>query len=110
MFAVAQYAIPVYAVLMLLGGIMGFVKAQSKASLISGVGSAAALGGCFALSYSNPTMALGVSFIVTLLLEVAFAIRLSKTKKFMPSGMLLILTGVFQAIFLLGLVMNMNGQ
>ncbi len=102
--SVAQYAIPVYAVLMLLGGIMGFVKGKSKASLIAGGGSAVALGGCFAYSYSDLKMALGAAFVLALVLEAVFAMRLAKTKKFMPSGMLLVMSGIFQVLFILGIV------
>lgn len=104
MLAIAQYAIPVYAVLMLLGGIMGFVKGKSKPSLIAGAGSAAVLFGCFAYSYSDVKMALGAAFAVALLLEAVFAMRLAKTKKFMPSGALLILSGIFQVIFIFGIL------
>jgi uncharacterized membrane protein (UPF0136 family) len=104
MHEIAQYAIPVYAVLMLLGGIMGFVKGKSKASLIAGAGSAAALAACFAYSYSDVKMALGGAFVLSLILEAVFAMRLAKTKKFMPSGVLLILSGIFQVIFILGIV------
>jgi uncharacterized membrane protein (UPF0136 family) len=101
---IAHYAIPVYAVLMLLGGIMGFVKGRSKASLIAGAGSALALGGCFAYSYSDLKIALGGAFVLALVLESVFAMRLAKTKKFMPAGVLLIISGIFQVIFILGIV------
>ncbi|HNB21275.1 MAG TPA: TMEM14 family protein [Candidatus Melainabacteria bacterium] len=104
MHEIAQYAIPVYAVLMLLGGIMGFVKGKSKASLIAGGGSALALFGCFAYSFSDLKMAVGGAFALALLLEAVFAMRLAKTKKFMPSGVLLILSGVFQVIFILAII------
>ncbi len=104
MHEIAQFAIPVYAVFMLLGGIMGFVKGKSKASLIAGAGSAAALGGCFAYSYTDIKMALGAAFVLALILEGVFAMRLAKTKKFMPSGILLIVSGIFQVIFVLGIL------
>ena len=101
---IAHYAIPVYAVLMLLGGIMGFVKGRSKASLIAGAGSALALGGCFAYSYSDLKIALGGAFVLALVLESVFAMRLAKAKKVMPAGVLLIISGIFQVIFILGIV------
>lgn len=102
--AIAVYAIPVYAVLMFVGGLMGFVKGKSKPSLIAGVGSAGFLGGCYALSFSDPKMALGIAFVIALILEAVFAMRLAKTKKFMPAGVLLIMSGIFQVLFILGIV------
>ncbi len=104
MHEIAQIAIPVYAVLMLLGGIMGFVKGKSKASLIAGAGSAAALAGCYAFSFSDLKTALMIAFALAPVLEAVFAMRLAKTKKFMPSGVLLILSGVFQVLFFLGFI------
>lgn len=104
MHEIAQYAIPVYAVFMLLGGIMGFVKGKSKASLTAGAASAAALGGCFYWSYSDAKMALIAAFVLACLLDGVFAMRIAKTKKFMPSGMLLVVSGIFQVLFILGIV------
>lgn len=104
--AAAQYAIPVYAVFMLLGGIMGFVKGKSKASLIAGAGSAAALAGAFALSFSDVKIALWIAFGIATALEIVFVMRLKKTKKFMPSGMLMALSGLFQILFVVGAVFN----
>jgi len=102
--AIAIYAIPVYAVFMLLGGVMGFVKGKSKASLIAGVASAGLLGGCYALSFSDAKMALAAATAIAFILEAVFAMRLAKTKKFMPSGVLLILCGIFQVLFVLGIL------
>jgi uncharacterized membrane protein (UPF0136 family) len=78
----------VYIVLLLVGGLIGFLKAKSQVSLVTSAASAAILVLC----------ALGVIFkayvadIVMALLLVVFAIRLGKTKKFMPSGLMLIVT------------------
>jgi uncharacterized membrane protein (UPF0136 family) len=38
------------------------------------------------------------ALVITVLLDVVFVIRLAKTKKFMPSGVLLLLVGATQAI------------
>lgn len=78
----------VYIVLLVVGGLIGFLKAKSQMSLIMSVAFAAALSLC----------ALGIIFqpyvadILLALLLVVFAMRLAKTKKFMPAGMMLIVT------------------
>jgi uncharacterized membrane protein (UPF0136 family) len=84
----------VYIVLLLVGGLIGFFKAKSQVSLVTSAASAAVLILC----------ALGVVFkhyvadIVMALLLVVFAIRLGKTRKFMPSGMMLVITAVALAL------------
>jgi uncharacterized membrane protein (UPF0136 family) len=71
------------------GGVMGYVKAKSKASLIAGLISAALLDVAFAVSMANTETGLYVGTGVSLALCVVFAMRFKKTGKFMPSGMLL---------------------
>jgi len=78
----------VYIVLLVAGGLVGFLKAGSKASLIASASFAAALILC----------AIGVIFqphvadIILAVLLVFFAVRLTKSKKFMPNGLMLVLT------------------
>jgi uncharacterized membrane protein (UPF0136 family) len=79
----------IYIVLLVVGGMIGFLKAGSKVSLIMSVAFAAAL----ALLATN--IISGPYYLVDLLLCVlliVFAMRLSKTKKFMPAGLMLVLT------------------
>lgn len=78
----------IYIVLLLVGGLIGFFKAGSKVSLISSSVSAAILILCAANIIFYPY----VADIVMALLLVVFAMRLAKTKKFMPSGLMLIVT------------------
>ena len=78
----------VYIVLLVAGGLVGFFKAKSKASLIASCALAAVLILC----------AIGVIFqryvadIVLAILLVFFAHRLTKSKKFMPNGLMVVLT------------------
>ena len=95
---IARYSVLALSALVLLGGIFGFVKAQSKASLISGVVSSLLLGAAFAASLTNLKEGLMGAFGVALLLDVVFAIRLSKTKKFMPAGLMIIFCATVQAL------------
>ncbi|HEY9679408.1 MAG TPA: TMEM14 family protein [Drouetiella sp.] len=93
----AQYYTLFMAFMILGGGVMGFVKAKSKASLISGIVFGVLLGTDFAFGLSQQVRAsLTVAFILYLILDIVFVIRLVKTKKFMPAGMILILCVIGQ--------------
>lgn len=78
----------IYIVLLVIGGLIGFLKAKSKVSLIMSVSFAALLSLCAA----GIVFQYYVADILLAALLVVFAIRLTKTKKFMPSGLMLILT------------------
>jgi len=77
----------VYIVLLVIGGLIGFLKAGSKPSLIASVVFAALLSLCAAGVVHK--MLIDISLIVLL---IVFGMRLAKTRKFMPAGMMLIVT------------------
>lgn len=90
MMQTAAIIVWVYGALVLAGGVMGWVKAKSTASLISGVifGVALILTG-FALD--NPTgqwIAVGLAALLGIIMGARFA----KSRKFMPAGMIAILS------------------
>ncbi|OQW83600.1 MAG: hypothetical protein BVN30_05715 [Proteobacteria bacterium ST_bin16] len=87
---VAKISVLALAIIVFAGGIMGFVKAKSKASLISGVISGIALAVCFAISLSEIRQGLMGALVVSGLLTVVFIIRYVKTKKLMPAGLMLL--------------------
>ena len=78
----------IYIVLLVAGGLVGFLKAKSKASLIMSVSFAAILSLCAA----GIIFQRYVADIVLAFLLVFFAFRLSKSKKFMPAGLMVLLT------------------
>ncbi|MDJ0705147.1 MAG: TMEM14 family protein [Leptolyngbyaceae cyanobacterium MO_188.B28] len=80
-----------YGVLAIMGGIWGYVQAQSKISLIAGGGCGMLLLISALLQSQGQTWGLSASVVVTLILLVAFTMRLIKTRKFMPAGLMLIL-------------------
>jgi uncharacterized membrane protein (UPF0136 family) len=85
----ATYILAVYIVFLLLGGTMGYLKAGSKVSLITALVSAAALAVC---GYGPvPRGALLVAIIQGVLAAV-FVARFLKTRKFMPAGLMVIVT------------------
>ncbi len=89
-----QIVLILYALLMLAGGIVGFRKASSKASLYAGSASALLLLLAWLVSTSSLAAGLWLGAIVAILLSIVFAMRLAKTTKFMPSGMLLVVSVV----------------
>ena len=77
----------IYIVLLVLGGLIGFLKAKSKISLITSATFGAVLAVC-ALDYVRIEWAWGILSFLALF----FLIRFMKTKKFMPGGMMTMLT------------------
>jgi uncharacterized membrane protein (UPF0136 family) len=78
----------IYIVLLVVGGMIGFLKAGSRVSLISSVISAALLSLCAA----HIIFQAYVADIVLAALLVLFGWRFAEKKKFMPAGFMLILT------------------
>jgi len=86
----ANVVLWIYIVLLVAGGLIGFLKAKSRVSLIMSAVFAALLSLCAAGIVFQYYVA---DFLLAALL-VVFAIRLTKTKKFMPAGMMLVVTVV----------------
>ncbi len=80
----------VYIVLLLAGGLMGFLKAGSKASLIASSAFALPLILC-------ATGVLNVQYLADIILGVLlvyFGMKFAKGKKFMPGGMMAALSAI----------------
>ena len=95
-----------YAVLLVLGGILGFVRAKSVPSL--GVAAIAALFTVFSalmMSTHHPRRGLALEILVSLVLGVFFFQRYQQTKKPMPA--LVVLTA--SAIILVASVLRWAG-
>ena len=77
----------IYIVLLVLGGLIGFLKAKSKISLITSVAFAAVLAVC-----ALDKLPIEVSWGILSFLALFFLLRFLKNKKFMPGGMMTLLT------------------
>ena len=86
-----------YIFLLILGGLIGFFKG-SKISLTTSATAAALLILTRFSGIFQPPFARGLANVIMALLLIVFAIRLSKTKKFVPSGLMLVLTVVVLAL------------
>jgi len=100
-----QIALGVYAVLLAVGGVIGYTKAGSRPSLIAGLGSAVAALLALVVSRQNPSWGMGLGALVAILLAVFFGYRfVVKTRKFMPAGLLAVVSVVVLAVALLVLI------
>lgn len=88
----------VYIVLLLVGGLIGFLKAKSKVSLVSSAVFAALLILTTLRGVFQPGFAMTLANLTLIVLLLVFAMRLAKTRKFMPSGLILAATVVVLAM------------
>jgi uncharacterized membrane protein (UPF0136 family) len=86
-----QWVLMGYAVLMMFGGVMGF-RAGSKVSLYAGFGSGVALLAALGVTFLAMGVGLVAGCVLAAILTSMFGQRLAKTGKFMPSGMLLVVS------------------
>ena len=87
-------ALGVYALLLIAGGLVGYLKAGSRPSLIAGGVSGVLALLALAQSFQSPVWAFREGVVLAVALALVFGMRLRKTGKFMPSGMLLAVSGV----------------
>ena len=80
----------IYGLLAGFGGIFGYLKSQSKPSLVSGCISGIILLVAAFMQIQGNSLGLLISKVIILLLVIVFTVRLIKTKKFMPAGIMLI--------------------
>jgi uncharacterized membrane protein (UPF0136 family) len=97
-------AASLYGILSIIGGIIGYKSAGSKVSLISGCISGLLLLLAAYLQLQGQSWGLIISVIITSILVIVFAIRLAKTRKFMPAGLMVILGLVTLTIMMFSLL------
>ena len=80
-----------YGITSIAGGVFGYARAKSRVSLILGSISGIVLLFAAWAQLQGLTIGLTLAQIITLLLVGVFTVRLIKTRKFMPAGLMLIL-------------------
>jgi uncharacterized membrane protein (UPF0136 family) len=83
-----QVALGIYAALLVAGGVIGFVKAGSRPSLIAGTISGVVALIALGLSIYQPLAGFGLGLALAAGLFAMFAGRYGKGRKFMPAGLL----------------------
>ena len=96
--ALAAGVILAYAAILIVGGFVGWRFSSSSISLTAGLASAALLAIAYRLSSIRPLAGYLMAAAVSLALVVMFLIRFRKTRKFFPSGMMLVVSGIALAI------------
>lgn len=84
----------IYAALMIVGGLMGYLKAESLASLISGGGSGLLLLGCSLFIWKRSLKAYDITIGILCCLLAFFCYRFISTHQIVPSGVLLLVTSL----------------
>jgi uncharacterized membrane protein (UPF0136 family) len=91
--SLGQVVLLVFAMLMIVGGLMG-ARAGSKISLMAGSASSLTLLVALLISLWNPAVGFWAGAAVGLVLCGVFGVRLAQTRKMMPAGMMLIISVV----------------
>lgn len=95
-----------YGMIAVIGGIIGYIASKSKVSLISGSVSGLLLLLAAYLQFQGIIWGLILASVVTAVLVVVFALRLAKTRKFMPAGLMLIFGMMTLAVIVNQLVIS----
>lgn len=92
-----------YGILVAAGGVYGYLKAQSTPSLIAGLGSGLLLvGAAVAMMRGAYTIGWWLALIVAVLLLLRFGGTAFSNFKFMPGGLMIVLSIIAIAALLLG--------
>jgi uncharacterized membrane protein (UPF0136 family) len=106
---VGQITLGIYALLLGAGGVIGYMKAGSRASLIAGSSSAVVALAALGLSVANHRLGVPLGLILAITLFFLFGYRYAvKTRKFMPSGLLAIVSLIVLAVMFV--MMDWNGS
>ncbi|MCG3148044.1 MAG: hypothetical protein PCFJNLEI_01486 [Verrucomicrobiae bacterium] len=93
----------VYGLLVLAGGLLGYRKARSAPSLVAGLVFGLALIACGFYMWHGDRIGLKVAFGLAVALLVVMGIRFAKGRKFMPAGLVTVLSLVAAVVFGLAL-------
>jgi len=99
---VGHVTLGIYAVLLAVGGAIGYLKAGSRSSLIAGSISAIVAAQALGLSIRSNRWGVPLGLLLSISLFVLFGYRYAaKTRKFMPSGLLAVASLVVLAVMFL---------
>ena len=108
MVVIALWVLLVYGVLLIVGGILGYVLPEkpSRISLISGsVSGIIAIGAFFIGRYDRPLAGLAIGLVVSAGVGCMMFLRFKETRKLMPGGMVAGMSAVVTVIAAIALAM-----
>lgn len=88
----AAWSVLIYAIIVAVGGIFGYVKAHSMASLFASIPFAIALLACTPGLFTSKRPSLIVALVLVLILDAFFTFRFSQSLTWMPAGMMMIVS------------------
>jgi uncharacterized membrane protein (UPF0136 family) len=92
---VGHVTLGLYSLLLAAGGVMGFVKARSKASLIAGVVSALAVLVALGISIAGFNFGRPLGLTLAIVMFLFFGYRYTtKNSRFMPNGLMALISAV----------------
>ena len=107
---VVHITLGLYAALLAVGGIMGFVKARSRPSLIAGLVSAAAALVALGLAVAGHAFGRPLGLLLAIALFVFFGYRFAlRNRKFMPSGMMAVVSFIVVAVIMTAMIVSQEG-
>jgi len=99
---IAHITLAVYAALLAVGGVIGFVKARSHASLIAGLVSAIAALVALSLSLAKYWWGTALGSMLAMVLFVFFGYRYAiRNRQFMPAGMMAVVSLIVLGIMMM---------
>lgn len=93
-------AVIIYGLFVLIGGMIGFAKAHSLASLLMGTMFASALVGSGIAMLKSIKIGYYLASVLSFILLLFFGYRLAMTKSFMPAGMMCVMSLLLLAFLL----------
>lgn len=104
LFEISTWSILIYGLVILLGGVVGYLKAKSQVSLLSGIGSGISLVVAWFICRQMPVVGLGLATLLAFVLCIVFVLRFLKTRAFMPAGLMMVFSLAASVLFLFGLL------
>lgn len=97
---ISAWIVLMYALIILVGGMIGFKQAHSYPSLIAGLTASCLLFICGGAMLRGSNLAFSLAMAITLALTLFFAYRYTLTHKFMPAGIMSLVSALTLVIVL----------
>ena len=104
MHTVAQWTMLIYGVLLIVGGVAGYIRAGSRISLFSGGVSGCVILLAFWLGFRSTPVAFSIGGIVAAVLMITMGIRSLRTGHVVPAGLIAMMSLATLVVLLLAVL------